>query len=367
MTAIEPRQIGIIEQDAHSTGLCYSPCGRILAAPAFDGSVRRWKMDSITGAGEKEFSLPEWTPVNGHNGFSSALAFHPHRLIAYSADSWGQLMAWPYLSEKAEPLWIEDQAHDGWIRELAMGSQGDWLVTCGRDKNVRIFASVDGSLLRNLEGHDDDVYVVAVHPSGKWIVSGDLRGRIIQWEVATGKIVKEFDATDFYLLHRLQDIAGVRKLSFDKDGNTLILSGGIPTGGGNVVGSARIRMWDFSSSKVKHDIEVGDKSKDVFAHDFALHPEGFIITATTGQPGQGNLILIQPGEKDPIYKSSKGTVNCHGVALSPDYKQFAVSTTSKGSNGNGRRLDADGKYPNNSSPIYLFSLEKVPKTVGEKA
>jgi len=198
-------------------------------------------------------------------------------------------------------------------------------------------------------------------------VSGDLRGRIIQWEVATGKIVKEFDATDFYLLHRLQDIAGVRKLKFDEDGKTLVLSGGIPTGGGNVRGSARIRIWDFSNGKVKHDIEIGDKSKDVFAHDFALHSDDYIITATTGQPGQGNLILIRPGEKEPIYKSSKGTVNCHGVALSPDHKQFAVATTSKGSNGNGRRLDKEGKYANNSSPIYLFSLEKAPEAVEKKA
>jgi len=321
----------------------------------------------MTGSSEKEFSLPEWTPFEGHRGFATALSFHPHRLIAYSSDSWGRLTAWPYLAEKAAPFWTIDQAHDGWIRETAIGGDGDWIATCGRDQKVRIFATVDGSLLHTLDGHKEDIYTLAVHPSGKWVVSGDLRGRIIQWDVATGKIVKEFDAADFYLLHRLQDITGVRKLNFDEEGTTLVLAGGIPTGGGNVRGRARIRSWDFSSAKVKHDFEIGDEGKDVFAHDFALHPDGYIITATTGQPGQGNLILVRPGEKEPIFKSNKGTVNCHGVALSPDHKQFAVTTTNKGSNGNGRRLDKEGKYANNSSPIYLFSLEKAPDAVEKKA
>jgi WD40 repeat protein len=190
-------------------------------------------------------------------------------------------------------------------------------------------------------------------------VSGDLSGRVIQWDVASGKIEREFEARDFHLLHRLQDIAGLRKLIFDPEGTMLVAAGSIPTGGANVRGHGRVRMWDFESGRVRHDLAIGEDQKDVFAHDVALHPDGFFIAVTTGQPGQGSLILQRPEDTEPFFSTNKGTVNCHGASLSPDGKQLAVSATNARSNGNGRRLDEEGGYPANHSPIHLFELEEV--------
>jgi len=347
----EPKPIGIILPETHVTGLRFSPCGRLLAAPSFDGRVRRWKL-----AEDGAFPPPELSAVTGHSGFATAIGFHPSRELAFSADSWGQLRAWPYLGDTVEPLWTNAAAHDGWIRSIAVGGDGDWIATAGRDGKARVFSTTNGGQLAEFGGHADELFVVAAHPSGKWIVSGDLRGRLIQWEVKSGEIVREFDGKEFHLLHRLQDIGGLRKLYFDREGKTLVAAGGIPGNGGNVQGHARVRVFDFESGAIRHDLPIGEVNKDIFAHDVALLADGSIIVATTGQPGQGRVLITMPGEDKPRFETSKGTVNCHNVALSPDGRRFAVSATNTGSNGNGRKLDKDGKYPDNSSPIHVFEL-----------
>ncbi|MBL9154352.1 MAG: hypothetical protein JNK37_17815 [Verrucomicrobiales bacterium] len=349
----EPSSIGTIEPATQVTGIRFSPCSRVLLAPGFDGQVRRWLWRGEDGA----FSPVELSPVTGHRGFATAAECHPARLVAFSADSWGQIRAWPYLATSPEPLWTLDAAHDGWIRSLAVGGEGDWVVTAGRDGVVRLHSSTDGGRLAEYRGAGvEEWFAVAAHPSGQWIVAADLHGRIFQWEVASGKVVREFDGKTFHLLDRLQDIGGLRQLAFDREGRTLLAAGCVPGGGGNVRGHARVRLFDFASGSIRHDLPMGEADKDIFAHQVALLDDGSLLVVTTGQPGQGKLLLVMPGEEKPRYETSKGTVNCHGLALAPDGRHFAVSATNTGSNGNGRRLDKDGKYPDNRSPIHFFAL-----------
>ena len=40
----------------------------------------------------------------------------------------------------------------------------------------------------------------------------------------------------------------------------------------------------------------------------------------------------------------------------PDGKQFALSSTNRASNGNGRRLDKEGNYVGNYSPVHVMQL-----------
>ncbi|MFT5466701.1 MAG: WD40 repeat protein [Verrucomicrobiales bacterium] len=354
LTEFEPQSTGLITPDVHVSAIRHSPCGKILAAPAFDQTIRRW---DLTTEITKETGPAELKPVNGHNGFVTAIGFHPSRLIAFSADSWGGLQAWPYLGDEPQPIWTATEAHDGWIRDLAVSPDGDWLATCGRDKMVRVWSTTEGRA-GEFEGHKEDVFAIGAHPSGKWAVSGDLAGRVIQWEVTTGKIVREFDCSDFYELHRLQDLAGIRKIFFDPEGKTMLIAGSIPTGGANFRGRAHVRMIDFESGETRHSVDLGEEAKDVFAHDVHLHEDGFLIACTTGQPGAGKLIFHVPGEEEPLFTLSKGTINCHSLSVSPDGQQLLVSATNSGSNGNGQRLDKEGNYMSNHSPIHTFSFGK---------
>lgn len=86
-----------------------------------------------------------------------------------------------------------------------------------------------------------------------------------------------------------------------------------------------------------------------------MHPDGFLLAVTSGNPGTGKLLFHRLGDEQPFFSTTK-MANCHSVSLHPDGRRLAVVATSKGSNGNGRRVDKDGNYIGNSSPVHLLEM-----------
>src|SRR3954466_14507483 len=103
--------------------------GTLLAAGCIDATVRLWRV-----GGQELTVLPH---LEGHHGWSTAVAFHPHEQRLFSADSWGQLRC-VRTGEQTEGLWQHEQAHDGWLRQIAIAA--DKLATCGRDGFVRLWS-----------------------------------------------------------------------------------------------------------------------------------------------------------------------------------------------------------------------------------
>ncbi len=220
----EPKQIGQITTDRQMCMIRISPCGKLLLAACCDGTVRRWDLTAEKPA--------ELEPLKGHQGWVQAVAFARDGNRFYSVDSWGQLRAWSYGEGEPKTLWSHEQAHDGWIRSLAVSTDGKRLATCGFDQTVRVWSADDGAKQLELTGHNEDIFSVAFHPGGESIVSGDLKGVVKQWEL--GKALtpsaspekgegstRQFDAKVLHQLSRLQDVGGVRALSFDPDGKWL--------------------------------------------------------------------------------------------------------------------------------------------------
>jgi WD40 repeat protein len=343
--------VGEIKPDFQLNCARFTPCGKVLVGAGFDQQVHRW---DFQGDEVDPPERPELAAVGGHSGWVSALGFVAERSWAISADTWGRLQAWPYLDADPKPVWNIEDAHDGWIRDLAVSPDGLWVATCGRDQIVRRFATDDGRLLSEWSGHTEDIFSMGIHPEGNQVVTGDLRGRVIQWQVATGEIEREFAAPELYEYDRIQDVGGVRRLIFDPKGEHLVMAGGDLDTGNFVKGTARIAVINWSTGKELCNQLIGVNNKDVFAHDVAFHSEGFLVIITSGQPGSGSIFLHRPGDEAPFLSYNKKTSNCHSVSLHPD-GCIAVAATSSGSNGNGRRLK-EGLYVGNTSPILLFRL-----------
>ena len=366
--AFEARPLGVLVPETHLAAVSLSPCGRILAGASFDQRIRRWDWSRITDAAEAEPEDGKKTPLPdaesrladvapGHHGFVSGVAFHPTRLLAVSADTWGGLSAWPYLAENPEPIWQEAAAHDGWIRDVAMSPDGEWIATGGRDGKVRLLSTEEGRKLREHAHHaGEEVFAVAIHPEGDLVASADLKGRLVLFEARTGRIRREYDASDFYLLHRLQDLAGIRRLRFSPSGEHLMAIGTLPTGGANFRGQAQLRLFDIESGAVAFDVPLGEAAKNAIAHDADFLSADLVVSVTTGQSGQGSLFVHRLGESSPRFELNRGTVNNHGLALSADRRTLAVAATNTGSNGNGKRLDKEGNYVGNHSPVHVFAL-----------
>ncbi len=345
MPATEPREVRAIELDRQVYGVRFSPDGRFLAAGGYDALVHRWNW-----AGEEPKELPA---LEGHRGWVTAIAFASQTKLLFTADSWGGLIAWPYEEQNPKPRWQKEQAHDGWVRSIALSVDGTKLLTCGRDGLLRLWNVDDGQSLLELN-HGEDVFAVAIHPDGKTAVSGDLFGKIKVWDLETGKSIREIDASSLHYYQRDQDVAGIRVLEFHDDGNTLLVAGSEPTSTGRGLGIPTVRFFDWKSGKSKDALHQGD-SNDGFVFDLARHPRGFFMTVTSGQPGRGQFAFHRLGEEKPFWIYKKLS-NCHSLALHPGGRQVVVSATNRNSQGNGAVKDKQGKYLGNYSPLHVFEL-----------
>ncbi len=221
------------------------------------------------------------------------------------------------------------------------------------DRKVILWSAEKGEKLQELAGHDQDVYSLAFHPDGKALVTGDLKGVVRQFELASAKKVRELDAKVTYFYDRIQDVGGVRCLAFDTTGATLVAAGSEPKGGGFVQGIPVLRFFDWTTGKPKSTVKIGTDS-DGFVHDLSWHVDGFVMAVTSGQPGTGKFLFQRPDEAAPFFIVPKP--NCHGLAVHPNGKRLVVAATNANSAGNGRNLGKNKEYAGNWSPLLVWDL-----------
>src|SRR5690606_905213 len=137
---------------------------------AEDNTVQRWKLAD----GSK-------TVLKGHDSWVFALAVTKDGGHVISGGGDGRLIWSPAEGEAPTPIRTVD-AHAGWIRCLAISPDGQFLASAGNDRIVKLWNIADGSLIRQFTGHEGHVYSAAFHPSGTWLLTGDLKGAVHQWD-----------------------------------------------------------------------------------------------------------------------------------------------------------------------------------------
>jgi WD40 repeat protein len=321
----------------------YSPCGRFLAACAYDATVQRW---DVSGADAQPLA-----PLAGHNGWVQCMAFAPQGERLFTADSWGQLAAWPYADEAPQAAWRAPEAHNGWIRALAVSPDGQRVATSGNDRTIRIWSAGDGALQSEWKA-PSVVFSLCFHPDGTSLASGDWKGIVRQWDLASGNSLRELDATVLYQLDRIQECGGVRHLAFDKVGHRLACAGQKKPAGGFATGTPCVVVFDWESGKVLREMPMGT-DQDGFAYDAQFHPAGFVMAASCAFPGRGHVWFFRPEDEQPFYSSNKLTGG-RSLSLHPDGRRLAL-LVSISPNANGRPLK-DDHYEGGSGKIHLLEF-----------
>ncbi len=349
LTKYEPAKDAVtITADPQVRAARFSPCGKVLVAGGFDGRVRRWSVAEVGMAGETP-APRELPALTGHHAWIDGVAFRAEGELLFTADSWGQLACWSgYSAEQPKQQWRHEQAHDGWIRELAVSPDGQRLASCGSDQFVRLWSTADGTKQGEIAAGRDVLRVLWM-PDGS-LLTGNDRGIVKHWK-DDGTLVRQFDASMLYTLSRLQDCGGVHALAIDREGKLLAAGGTKPKNGGTVVGPPTLLIFDVATGEQKHKFTLGTDN-DCYVADVHFHNEGFLSLVTYGTPGAGQLLYVLPSEEQPFFK--KKMSNLHSLSWHPDGKRLAVVSTNPGSNGNGRPLDKDGKYVGNTSPIHVM-------------
>lgn len=343
--ANKPKSFKVLQTPLQVLCARFSPDGKTLAAGCFDGSIVRW--DSSTD------SFSPMPPLKDHSGWAQAIAFHPTEKMLYSADSWGMLLARQYDQPSPKPAWKVDQAHQGWIRKIALSPDGQWLGTCGADKAARFFSTKDGSRKAEFTSLPWDPLSIIFAPDGKSFLIGDMSGKIQQRAFPTGEVLRDFDASAMYKLDRIQDVGGVRCMAFNPGGTKLVCGGTKPSSGGFVQGASLWLVFDWKTGKESFKSQ-GPNDNDGFVYDLVFLNEDVVAGVSSGQPGNGKFFIHKVGDAQPMHLSN--LPNCHGVAAHPAGKRFAIVATNANSSGNGRVLDKEKNYPANHSPVHILEF-----------
>jgi WD40 repeat protein len=183
---------------------------------------------------------------------------------------------------------------------MSTSPDGSLLATVGNDLSVRLWNVGDGSLVREWPGHERFIYSVQFHPGGEFLVTGDLMGEVKQWKVATGELVRTFDAKALHTYEGGQqvDFGGVRTLAFSPDGQRLA-AGGLhkATNPLGAVHEPLAPVWQWESqtlvrSHIAEGITGGVLWRDAFLGD------GTLMGACGGTSGGFLLFWNADNDKD---------------------------------------------------------------------
>jgi hypothetical protein len=316
MTAADPTKAHLAKDLAHNRPLIscrFDSKGRYAFAGAEDCSVQRWDL----GTGAK-------VGLEAHESWAHALAVTPDGQVLLTGGCDGRLIWWPAAADKPAPI-RNVEAHRGWINAIAISPDGQLAASCGNDRMVRLWSVADGALVQELPGHPKYVYRVLFEPGGRYLVSADIEGRVIQWEVATRKEARRLDAGKLYSYNAGQgvDYGGVRDLSFRPDGTLLACSGLIeasnPLG---AVSNPAVVLLDWAAGKEKLLQRPKEDAKGV-AWGVRFHPDGFLV-AVSGGTGGGHLWFFKPDAVNEFFKLPLPNTG-RGLDLHPDGLRLATA------------------------------------------
>jgi WD40 repeat protein len=220
----------------------FSPNGARLAAVCSRGGVQLWDVASGLELREASESQEREGPV--------AVAFAPDGRHFAAAGNMGAIRLWDADNSGRQRLLVDLGRRAGGIQSLAFSSDGK-LLACGVNGDIRLLNAETGAAVGKIErAHDQDILSLAFGPDGKTLISaGDSEYRPIPgkpdwvecnprlriWDVATGKVVREFTHTP--------PETGACTAALSRDGHTLVSRQ-----------KNSLMVWDVATGQVKQRI-----------------------------------------------------------------------------------------------------------------
>jgi WD40 repeat protein len=165
-------------------GVAFAADGKHLFTASRDKTAKVWDLATK----ESVVTFPD------HQNNVYGVAVKADGRLGYSAGEDAQLRTWNVTGEQAGKQ-VRNAGQGKAIFKLVAHPKQPWLATCSADQTVRIYNADTGAQLKQLDGNSDWVYSVAFSPDGNLIASGAHNGVVKIWNVADGKLVKEFNAS----------------------------------------------------------------------------------------------------------------------------------------------------------------------------
>lgn len=279
----------------------FRPQGDILASASFDGTVCLWNVQN----GQQMAKL------DNHNRAVACVVFSQDGKRLASSDWEGFLSIWDVAKQQQILEW---QGHSAAIPGITFSPDGSLLASGGWDGHVMIWDSATGEKVHPplvhpplsrefhalLSGYEK-ISCLAFTPNGQELVSGDLGGTVLVWNVATGAQVspplKE---------HKVS----ANSVAITPDGHTLI--GGCSDGA--------LLLWDLPAFQIRGAPLRGHRSTVSWVR---VSSDGkYVVSADWG----GDLVIWQTAERQLLATLRKYDTKIFGAAFSPDGHTLASSS-----------------------------------------
>lgn len=157
----------------------------------------------------------------------------------------------------------------------------------------------NSNIIRRYAGHADQV--VSVANSAAFVAGGGRDGRLIIWDIETGRVVHDINT-------RLTDLTG---LDFSPDGSRLLAGGCAER---TDIGCARgsVQLWDAVSGERLWDT----REFDGFIGDALFSPDGQWAAAFT--EGSGALVVLNAETGAEARRTRRQETSLYSLAFSPD-------------------------------------------------
>jgi WD40 repeat protein len=216
------------------------------------------------------WNLSDWSdnPVrlDGHSGaiFDMALSDDGTRLLSAGNDS--NVVLWD--TTTLQPLQMYTELSD--FRVLAVDFAGDGTAFMASNARLNQFDLDSGQLIREYTGHRDSVLAMDVSPDGQSLLTGDIMGRLLLWDV---------ESTD--IIHDMEHVSGIWSATFNPSGD--VIAAGEANG--------TTRTWDTASGEEIRSY----RSSRARVRGLAFAPDGSRLLI-----GADNLIAVRLFEADEL-------------------------------------------------------------------
>jgi WD40 repeat protein len=271
------------------------------------------KVYTVDLAAEK----PEPKEVAAHGSYVTGLALtekyvisggYDHQLIWTDRESW-------------KPVRTVG-AHERWIRQVVASPDRKVVASIADDMVCRLWDVASGKRLQELRGHEavtphhypSMLYACAFSADGKLLATGDKVGRVVIWDVATGKEVTRLDAVGMYTwdpTQRRHSIGGIRSVAFSPDGTKFIVGGMGKVGNiDHPDAPARLEIFDLAKRERTHEVLADGKLKGM-VEQLVFHPSGDWFVGAGG--GYGGFVLFYDMKANKILFQDTAPMRVHGL------------------------------------------------------
>ncbi|MBA4187121.1 MAG: hypothetical protein C0467_03800 [Planctomycetaceae bacterium] len=167
------------------TALTFSPDNKLVAGGGEDQTLRVW--EPVPGG----TGTPR-TMLKGHTGTIKSLAFSPNSLEIATASQDNTVRLWTLSRIRSTERAVLQ--HESEVHTVVYDPKGTTLVTGSVDKVIRVWdlTAIKPKVKLELKGHTGGIRLVWITPDGKMLVSVSDGPRCMNWDLATGKALAEW-------------------------------------------------------------------------------------------------------------------------------------------------------------------------------